>query len=204
MSERIAKSIDSLGPLFGSYVLGIDPGLTRTGFALVRVSPEGERTLEWGFVLDMSKLGAGRKKTLRQASVDTGRCALIAESVRTIFRQGPLIFGVFVEEPSGSQSARALKFMNLAYASAYVASLMIRPGLLVETIPAREIKSFFGNTDKKKRIAEVREMAPDCVGWTNTLGRDEHLADAFLCVLSAGDSQILKIAADKALEYLRK
>lgn len=179
---RVARRRVSAPP--GVYVLGVDPGLRATGWAVIRLGSSVEELVEAGV---WTSLDQTQRKNLTRARDDARVLKDLWLTLRTVAgRWHPSL--VAYEAPSGSRSARATQAMGMAYALASILAVELdapsRPcaGLDVLASDAKVAAAGSGNASKTAVAEGVRAWL-GAETWCRLLAdvlvsRREHAYDA--------------------------
>jgi Holliday junction resolvasome RuvABC endonuclease subunit len=158
------------------YMLGVDIGFVKTGWALGEIIGDGEYHIRAVGCIATER--DAHKKALRVADSDVERCQIIVrELMKVIHEHQPR--SMVVELPhGGARGARALRCMGMATAlAAAMAEFLALP---VEWVTPGEVKKAVvgkrsGSKDSIKDA--VRADYPE-IEWPNATMLHEHIADA--------------------------
>jgi Holliday junction resolvasome RuvABC endonuclease subunit len=150
-------------------LLGIDPSLTNTGYAVVAVDTK-RFTIERILTVGLIETAPTKVKSVRRSSDDVSRARSIINELRQVARSCDIKIGAS-EVPSGAQSARAA--LSFGIAIGILASL---PFPLIEVSP-REVKLATGGTSTtdKEDIVRWATALPiiDASDWPSSKARNE-------------------------------
>jgi len=176
--------------------VGVDPAFLNTGIVRgfinmeIGLEPQFEATS-----IHLIRTKADKNKTIRQSADDFRRARFIASELRDHTVGADV---VFVEMPSGAQSARAAKALGIALGCLTA----IEPAIIQLT--AAQVKNgFTGNKTASKAtvIDRARTLHPD-LEWLNQ-NADEHMADAIACVEAGVKTEEFRSMANMALTLAR-
>lgn len=182
----------------GPIVLGIDPSLRHTGWALVELVPGGGHRVHGMGVVVTKK--SGKKKGIRVAD-DDHRCVEELALALVDAVDGHPIAAVCTEAAGGFKGQRATKVA--AFAQATVGTLAVAHwGVPFLQATATEIKvaaAGKGNATKTEVIASVRQLCNQSPAILRSLERSrpklhEHAFDAIGAVLACEPSQAIQMA----------
>lgn len=163
--------------------LAIDSSLAHTGIAIGEILPDGSFTVE---AIDLHETEKTKNKQVRASSDTIKRCRETYEFLQGYIRNiKPAI--IFVETPSGSQSASGMKSYGVT--CQLIAALYPEP---IEVTPD-EVKVAALNSktaSKRDMINWAYNKYPELKGWEwNNKGilqdKNEHMADA-IAIVHAG------------------
>lgn len=162
--------------------VSIDSSLANTGVAVGYVTPHGEITVESIHLVETKKT---TNKQIRASSDTIRRCRETYDFVRDIaLNKNPNL--VFVETPSGSQSASGMK----SYGSTCMLIASIDP-LPFEVTPqeVKELSIGKATASKKEMIDWAYGLHPE-VNWEKNKdgslkNKNEHMADAIAIAYTA-------------------
>jgi crossover junction endodeoxyribonuclease RuvC len=157
----------------GARVLGIDPGLAATGWAVLDPAPARPRVIACGTIRTSAKDGAGA----RLAKIARGlRAAIVAHAPRVAAVEQALV-------ARGARSALALgEARGVALLAAAEAGLEVHQYLPMHV---KQAATGYGHADK----GQVERMVPQLVAMAAAAADSTHAADAIaiaLCHLGHG------------------
>lgn len=165
--------------------LAIDSSLAHTGIAIGEILPDGSFTVE---AIDLHETEKTKNKQVRASSDTIKRCRETYEFLQGYIRNiKPAI--IFVETPSGSQSASGMKSYGVT--CQLIASLYPEP---IEVTPDEvKVAALNSKTASKRAIINwAHDKYPDLTwiwrtvkGQRNLQDNNEHMADA-IAVVHAG------------------
>ena len=163
--------------------LSIDSSLAHTGIAVGEILPDGTFTVE---TIDLWETEKTKNKQVRASSDTVARCRETFMYLQAWIRNiKPAI--IFVETPSGSQSASGMK--SYGATCQLIASLQPEP---IEVTPTEVKIAALRNKTASKRdmINWAYNKYPELKGWEwNNKGvlqdKNEHMADA-IAIVHAG------------------
>ena len=182
----------------GPLVLGVDPSLRHTGWALVELVPGGGHDVVAMGVVVTKK--SSRKKGIRVAD-DDHRCVEELALALVDVVEGHRVTAVCAEAPGGFKGSRATKTAALAHAT--VGTLAVaRWGVPLLQATANDIKvaaAGKGNATKAEVIASVRQLCSQSAGILRFLETakpklHEHAFDAVGAVIACEPSQAIQMA----------
>lgn len=163
-------------------VIGMDPSLSNWGFIKADVNVDSNEVRGIGAHLSETKPGAN-KKTVRKNSDDLRRARILSNALKNECKE---VAVAFVEVPVGSQSAAAMKSYGICIG---LLSTLDIPMIQVSPDEVKMAGAGCKNASKEEMIAWATETHPE-IDWltrklkgkTETLNKNEHLADALAAI----------------------
>jgi crossover junction endodeoxyribonuclease RuvC len=170
-------------------ILGIDPGLSKMGLALVRVNQEGERVL----ALDVLRTEKSHKKRHVLASEDNVRRIQELAAALAPWFDGDVV-AVCAESQSWPRSLGSATKTAMAWG--IIGTILQRRRLPSLQASPQQVKAAVTGrkTASKEQVQAALEKRYGPLDWPSRKADREHCADALAAIVACLDSEVIRMA----------